>query len=1402
MSGLGLLTRAAADLTGVGFGSSTSIADIDEDGNQDLLITGNTDRPLNSGKSTTLYLGNGQASFTRVEADLPGVDDGYISVADVDGDGNLDVLMIGNTPGKGEDGSIAALYLGDGQGGFTNAGLDLTGLDGGSTSIADVDRDGNLDFLLTGSDRFPNPHTDLYLGDGQGGFSKKGEGLPDVFASAASIADVNGDGNPDLLVTGNTEGLFLNTSGKLTALYLGNGQGEFTEAEADLVDVDYSSTSIADVNGDDNPDLLVTGENKNLVPTATLYLGDGQGGFTKAGADLAGIMFGSTSIADVNGDGNPDLLLAGKNSITSGGTSTTLYLGDGQGGFTTAEAGLFGVREGSTSIADIDDDGDSDLLVTGNEIFGERFSARLYVNPISKTPPNQAPRWAHKPKERSLASGVALQERTLAPGVTLRRRIEAGDPDGDSLSLEFISPTSNATFTDFGKGVAAVSFTPDRTLGGDVANIVVDASDPHGATNTLSTRIEVPPTLAVLKNSFVNVENGATSIADVNGDGNKDLLITGEDVNNDPSTVLYLGDGEGDFTEAEADLTDVGFSSTSVADVNNDGNPDLLIVGDDEPGAVLKASATLYLGDGEGGFTEANAGLDGAWHGSTSIADVNEDGNPDLLITGLDGDGRTATLYLGDGEGGFSKANSDIREVSDSYSLIAHVDGDEHLDIVITGVAENIDRIATLYLGDGEGNFAKAGASLTGVERGSISTADVNEDENQDLLITGEPARVEDPTTTLYLGNGDGGFTEANAGLTQVKNGSTSIADVNGDGNQDLFITGSDNARVGSAALYLGNGQGEFSEANVGLAGLSFSSTAIGDIDGDGDPDLLTTGLSEASLSRATILYENLLNSTQVIPPEVPTGLTAEVEGQQVSLSWNAVADPDLVGYRLYRGVGKAPDTSGQALTEGFLSDTAYTDTSIARDQTYRYGVTAVDIAGNESALSVEASAFLPPQFVEASISRSFGEASGPGDYRLVALPGRADTSLARVLEGEAGAQWQAYLDDGSQENFLQRYDGSEAFRFESGNGFWVTSTSDLTFEASVPAVALKGDTAAAIDLQAGWNVISNPLGKDVAWTEVEAATGTDLQPVWAFGGSFDSTSTFASAAEGGAYYFFNEAEGLDSLVVPYPGAPGKNDPTSTQITSKQASPQATTSEKRRALVLSASAGGRSVSQVSVTLAGSESQEEALIAPPGRFEPVSLRIRAEENSSEDTSRRGGLFMADWRVAESGGATFPLQLTSRAKGQVRLSAEGLQEAGIQEARLLRPNAGSTYDLGEKSTITVSPKEGETVELELAVGTEGYVEDEAESVLPDEVTLKSYPNPVWRQGTLEYALPEASEVSIKVYDILGREVVTLQQGRMQAGRHQVTFEVERFSSGVYFGRLEASGQTRTQKITVVR
>jgi uncharacterized small protein (DUF1192 family) len=81
------------------------------------------------------------------------------------------------------------------------------------------------------------------------------------------------------------------------------------------------------------------------------------------------------------------------------------------------------------------------------------------------------------------------------------------------------------------------------------------------------------------------------------------------------------------------------------------------------------------------------------------------------------------------------------------------------------------------------------------------------------------------------------------------------------------------------------------------------------------------------------------------------------------------------------------------------------------------------------------------------------------------------------------------------------------------------------------------------------------------------------------------------------------------------------------------------------------------------------------------------------------------------------------------------------------------------------------------------------------------LGTYPNPARQQATVRYALPDKQEATIRLYDVLGRQVRTVVSGE-QEGRHQRTLDVGALPSGVYFLRLRAGGQTRTQKFTVTR
>jgi hypothetical protein len=409
---------------------------------------------------------------------------------------------------------------------------------------------------------------------------------------------------------------------------------------------------------------------------------------------------------------------------------------------------------------------------------------------------------------------------------------------------------------------------------------------------------------------------------------------------------------------------------------------------------------------------------------------------------------------------------------------------------------------------------------------------------------------------------------------------------------------------------------------------------------------------------------------------------------------------------------------------------------------------------------------------------------------------------LANAISGEAGSEWKAFWDDGSSESYLAEYDGSDTFAFRPGRGFWLTSRQEWSLSDSVKAVPLGSDQATAIPLHEGWNIISNPLREDTPWSAVQEAHSDSLQPAWAFTGSFQQADTLRSAAKGQAYYFLND-QGLDSLKVPYPTAEKSRN--NQMLASKPQTEEGVQNAQKAKMMLIAERGEALQSEVQIGIdpeAHSELDPRDVVAPPARFSDLSLRL----DPDVDTPARKGLLAAEWRppsregTDEEQGHTFSLRLRGKTSGQVEIRAKGLRDLKGREVALLEPASGQTWDLRSQESVTI-PETDSTV-LKLAVGSASYVQGQEQKIVPDEVSVTSYPNPMRKQATLEYTLTEPTDVRIAIYDVLGRRVAVLADGRKKAGRHRLQFDGGRLASGVYFGRLKTEDQTRTQKITVVR
>jgi len=427
-------------------------------------------------------------------------------------------------------------------------------------------------------------------------------------------------------------------------------------------------------------------------------------------------------------------------------------------------------------------------------------------------------------------------------------------------------------------------------------------------------------------------------------------------------------------------------------------------------------------------------------------------------------------------------------------------------------------------------------------------------------------------------------------------------------------------------------------------------------------------------------------------------------------------------------------------------------------------------------------------------VTRSFGDPSTGESYRLVALPGQVDRSLASTLDGEAGIDWQAYWDDGSDQDFFVKFDGSDQFDFRPGRGFWVLNTSDWSVETTLPTVSVEND-AVTIPLHDEWNIVSNPLPRDVAWSAVENAQDGPLQALWRWDdGQFQQAATFASAAQGEAFYFLND-QGLSQLRIPVPPAGGSSTVTETD-------------RRERAVKLVAQRGDAPGAQVQVgehpaAAEGRDAQD--LVAPPSRFADLALTVQASFDDA-GAERRGRLAQ-ETRPTGASGQTYTLKLRADTTGPVTLRAASLPQSQRVAVALLDPTTGRPHDLRTDGPMTLTVGEDPS-RVQLLVGTSSYVTSEARERLPETVTVQApAPNPFRDRTTLRYALPEAQEVTVAVFDLLGRRVQTLAAGRQEAGTHRVSWRgtgasQRRLASGTYFLRVTTDNTQHVEKVVFVR
>ncbi|MEL6850517.1 MAG: CRTAC1 family protein, partial [Bacteroidota bacterium] len=340
------------------------------------------------------------------------------------------------------------------------------------------------------------------------------------------------------------------------------------------------------------------------------------------------------------------------------------------------------------------------------------------------------------------------------------------------------------------------------------------------------------------------------SFGDYDNDGYEDVFV-GEFFHW-KGNYLYKNNQDGTFSRVSVgDLTsDKGATGGSTwGDFDNDGDLDIFVAN------VVRADNHLYENNGDGTFTRLDAGDVSHYAGychNASWVDYNNDGLLDIFASDYMPT-RYNQLYHNNGDGTFSSATDNPIALEAKFSMGAtwgDYDNDGLLDLFVPN-GRNAHN--SLYHNDGNGKFTKiaSGPVVTdGGNSGGSSWADVDNDGDLDLYVT----NASNQPNFFYLNQGDGTFVKNTTSIIATEAGhshGSAWGDIDNDGDQDLYVTNDQN-KVNR--LYLNDGSGNFTLAAGGINSDTDNSfaAAFADIDNDGDLDLLSGNVNEINT-----LYQN-----------------------------------------------------------------------------------------------------------------------------------------------------------------------------------------------------------------------------------------------------------------------------------------------------------------------------------------------------------------------------------------------------------------------------------------------------------------------------------------------------------------------------------------------------------------
>jgi VCBS repeat protein len=590
-----------------------------------------------------------------------------------------------------------------------------------------------------------------------------------------------------------------------------------------------------------------------------VYLNDGTGRLQLAPSNLPPMIDTTNAVAvgDVDGDGDSDLLFGNL-------LQDRLYLNDGSGVFLDATAQIPPSLDqtGAIGLGDVDGDGDLDAIV------GNAGQDRLLLNNgtgVFVNAPGQVP------FENEATSSLGL-----------------GDLDGDGDLDALVGSGGVRLYLNGGTGFftdASVQISPPA---GGVALGLGDL-DGDGDLDALAGGAlsgfpsYFPGPLRVIRNDgsavFTTVTLAASALTvslalgDVDGDGDLDALVGASGTCSKSGcgggeAILFLNDGAGGFTNAPSPFppTPGWVSSVVLGDLDGDADLDALTAGS----LVAWRANAVYLNDGGGGFEDATGQVSPAvlWAGSLALGDLDGDGDVDAFASASSIG--AARVLLNDGTGDLEEAPlQPAGSTGKGDVALGDVDGDGDLDAFAPGTSAAFapppDR---LFINLGGAVFSPVPFPPGGFQTSAAALRDMDGDGDLDAVIgLSYGGGAASPSVLLCSNNGAGTFNLTGGAFPPepATTSDLSIGDVDGDGDLDVLcaslgVCAPPACSGGQSRLYLNNGVGVFSDASAQLptnAELTLG-IALGDVDGDGDLDAyLANGYGSPTSSQDRLLLND-----------------------------------------------------------------------------------------------------------------------------------------------------------------------------------------------------------------------------------------------------------------------------------------------------------------------------------------------------------------------------------------------------------------------------------------------------------------------------------------------------------------------------------------------------------------